>query len=228
MERDYDIDTVEDDPETYYALRITPYPNTVQKVVMVRENIVRFLNELEFLDGDCVKEYLFGQEYEDNYHFHVVFITDNEHNIKKGEWIKKFKNFLYDIFDVPGDKKGNPTYALEFSRDRVKTLCYAVKDGDYESSPGWYKLANQAYELSNPKKSSMRKALADISDRFMTGHLSEQNAWIELGMSRADLGLPLSIKWIDEMIMSLKAKKDPEFLRDYWQDRETRRAMKDM
>lgn len=198
------------DEDIHYALRLTPYPNTEGKVTWCRERLGGFI---EAVGG---QNYVFGQEYERNHHFHVVFELTK--NFTKEDKIQ-FRDFLYDTFEVPKDKKGNPTFSLEPVRKFAEALSYAVKDGDYECSEQWKDIIATAYENSHQKTHSMKSSLANLSAKYIDGEISDRELWIGLGQSRADLGIPLSIRWIDEMMFSIQCKKNPELLLEKWQDK---------
>lgn len=203
----------------YYALRLTPYPNKEVKVLYCREKIPYFI---EVISGT---NYIFGQEYEKNYHFHIVFELKEELNKEKTKFIR---DQLYTIFEVPKEKRGNPSYSLEPIRSLEKALSYAVKDGNYDSSLEWQELAIDAYENSHEKSHSLKRSLGDITDQYIKDEINDKELWIGLGQSRADLGLPLSIRWIDEMYLSIQCKKDPNKLFELWEDIETKKVLKDL
>lgn len=195
----------------YYSLRITPYPNTEAKTKFVRENIERFLKEIFAIDYIC------GQEYERNHHFHIVFSHPTD--IKGKTEINNVRDKLYAVFDVPDNKRGNATFSLEPIRKLDESLSYAVKDGNYFSSPNWEELSHTSYSNSHSKKHSLKSSLSDISQRFMDGDMNERELWIELCLSRSQLGLPLSIRWVDEMVLSYRLKKNPDLAKDMWEER---------
>lgn len=213
------MDTLSQDKH-YYALRLTPYPNTKEKTLFCRERIGSFI---ETIGGE---NYLFGQEYEKNFHFHIIFSHPNLFDTSKGDKIKSIKEILYLTFEVPKKKEGNPTYSLEEVRSLEEALCYAVKDDDYESSEQWIHIANDAHENSFSKAHSLKRSLGDLTDDYMKGEINDRQLWIGLGQSRADLGLPLSIKWIEEMTLSIQCKKDPTKLQTIWEDIEIKRQLK--
>lgn len=208
----------------YYALRLTPYPNQEEKVLYCRERIP------EFIKAISGEDYIFGQEYEDNYHFHIVFSTTEElhPDKKKDKRMTEIKECLYTTFDVPKDKRGNPTYSMEVVRSNEKAFSYAVKDGDYECSEAWREVATEAYENSHTKKHSLKSSLAKLFDKYMKDEIDDKDLWIGLGQSRAELGLPLSLRWIDEMCLSIQCKKDPNKLKELWEDIETKRVLKEL
>lgn len=201
----------------YYALRITPYPNTEAKTTFVRERIGGFIRTLGGLN------YLLGQEYERNHHFHIVFNLPSQlDNIGK----KSLRDTLYTSFEVPEEKRGNPSYSLEVVRDLDRALSYAVKGGDYESSDEWRQIAADAYENSHTKKLSMKSSLLDLTTKYMDGDINDRTLFVELGKSRAELGIPLSIRWIDEMMFSIQVKKNPDLLLEKWEERIIKEALK--
>lgn len=208
----------------YYALRLTPHPNTKEKVMYCREKIP------EFIEAVSGVSYLFGQEYENNYHFHIVFST-NDHfgtSPSKDPRAEQIRDTLYEIFEVPEDKEGNSTYSFEEVRAIDEAFPYAVKDGDYQYSEDWESVATEAYEKSYPKPKSLKTSLADLTDKYIKGEINDRLLWIGLGQSRADLGIPLSIRWIDEMLLSIQCKKDPNKLQNLWEDIEIRKQLKSM
>lgn len=200
----------------HYALRLTPYPNTDAKVDFCRKLIPGFMEAIGATD------YIVGKEYEKNHHFHIVFAYNGDEFFpqKKGD-IKttEIKELLYLTFEVPVKKEGNPTYELTLVRSLDQALSYAVKDGDYEHSLGWTDVAKEAYENSHEKKYSLKSSLADLSDKFMKDEINDKDLWIGLGQSRAELNIPLSLKWLDEMVLSIQCKKDPNKLKDLWETR---------
>lgn len=212
------MDTLKQDA-FYYALRLTPYPNKEAKVLYCREKIPHFI---EAVSG---QNYIFGQEYEKNYHFHIVFELKQELN---KETTKFVRDQLYTIFEVPKEKRGNPSYSLEPVRSLEKALSYAVKDGDYDSSEPWQELAVETYENSFTKSHSLKRSLGDLTDQYIKDEINDKDLWIGLGQSRADLGLPLSIRWIDEMFLSIQVKKDPNKLNEIWEDIETKKVLKEL
>jgi len=205
----------------YYALRITPYPNIETKVKWCRELIEGFLHSIS------AENYVFGQEYEKNYHFHIVFSTHLEIP-KKGERTDAFKEILYTTFEVSDNKKGNPTYSLEPIRSLEKALSYAVKDGDYEHSEAWSEVVQQAFENSHTKTHSLKSSLEALTDKYMKDEITDKDLWIGLGQSRAELGIPLSIRWIDEMSLSIQCRKDPNKLKELWEDRVIKEQLKSL
>lgn len=202
-----------DNSLSHYALRLTPYPNTEQKVLFCRERISTFI---EAIGGE---NYLFGQEYEKNFHFHIVFSHLEDFSTDKGEKITEIKRLLYEVFEVPKKKQGNPSYSMESVRNLEHALSYAVKDGNYEASAEWIQIAEEAHSNSFQKKFSMKRSLDDLIDQYDKGDISDRQLWIGLGQSRADLGLPLSVRWIDEMLLSIQCKKNPELLEDMWEQK---------
>lgn len=207
------------DELAYYALRLTPYPNTETKVAFCRERIGGFI---QAVGG---QNYLFGQEYERNHHFHIVFSHPDD--LTRAQKLS-IRDQLYTSFEVPQDKKGNPSYSLEPVRLITEALSYAVKDGDYDSSEEWRQVLTEAYENSHKKKHSMKSSLADLTDKYIAGEINDKDLWVGLGQTRADLGIPLSIRWIDEMMFSIQCKKNPELLKDKWDERIIREQLKSM
>lgn len=203
----------------YYALRLTPYPNKEAKVLYCREKIPYFIETVSGLN------YIFGQEYEKNHHFHIVFSLKEELTKESTKFIR---DQLYTIFEVPKEKKGNPSYSLEPVRSLDKAFSYAVKDGNYECSEEWNEVAQDAYENSHEKSHSLKSSLGSLTDQYVKCEISDRELWIGLGQSRADLGLPLSIRWIDEMFLSIQCKKDPNKLIELWEDMEVKRVMREL
>lgn len=199
--------------EYYYALRLTPQPNDKLVVDAWRSTIPDFLSII----GS--NNYLFGQEFAKNHHFHIVFSHPDEFNTKEGEFIKNFKTTLYELFNVPKNKWGNPTYELEVVRDLEHATSYAVKDGDYHYSPDWETTALEAYDRSYGKKYSLKDSISDLTDKYIRNEINEKSLWVGLGQTRADLGIPLSIRWIDEMLLSIQCKKDPNKLSELWENK---------
>lgn len=199
---------------TYYALRLTPYPNTDAKTLFCRQRIASFI---EAIGGE---NYLFGQEFEKNFHFHIVFSHPESFTISSGQKITEIKKLLYEVFEVPKKKQGNPTYSMEVVRNLEHALSYAVKDGCYEASSEWIQIAVDAYENSFEKKYSMKRSLGDLTEQYNNGVINDKQLWIGLGQSRADLLLPLSLKWVDEMLLSIQCKKDPKLLDTLWEKRQ--------
>lgn len=196
----------------YYSLRITPYPNTEAKTTEVREAIGNFMDDISAIN------WLYGQEYEKNHHFHIVFAIGSE-LVKRSKLFELFKTKLYTIFSVPDDKKGNPSFSLEPVRKLDEALSYAVKDGNFNSSSEWIELCDDAFSKSHKKKHSLKSSLADISENFMDGIINERQLWILLCQSRSELGLPLSLRWVDEMCLSLRIKKNPQLAVELWEER---------
>lgn len=201
------MDTLSKDA-IYYALRLTPYPNEEAKVMYCRDKIPSFI---EAVSGT---NYIFGQEYEKNHHFHIVFEVPEVFTKDK---IKDFTEILYTYFEVPKDKKGNPSFSLKPVKAIEKAFPYAVKDGDYDGSEGWSEVLTEAYENSFEKKYSMKSSLGSLSDKYIKDEINDEELWIGLGQSKAELGLPLSVRWINEMFLSIRCKKDPEILILLWE-----------
>lgn len=206
------------DAPYYYELRLTPYPNTESKTKFCRNLIGGFI---EAVGG---QNYIFGQEYERNHHFHIVFSSEHDMTIKKEK--DELRDLLYTTFEVPTDKKGNPTYKFSPVRALNRALCYAVKDGNYDSSEAWKQVLALAYENSHSKTLSMGRSVATLTEGFLQGEINEKTLWIELGHSRAQLGIPLSTKWMDEMLFSIKVLKNKQLLNDLWEDRIIRQQLK--
>lgn len=211
------LDALLEGNKLMYALRLTPYPNTAEKAQWVGDRIG------SFVEAAGAEDYIFGQEFERNHHFHIVFSIVDE---LSGSRLCEFKDFLYDFFEVPDNKKGNPTYSLDLVRDKTKALCYAVKDGRYSSSERWVQLVSLAYKNSKTKKHSMKSSLSNLIDDYIDGHINDRDLWVGLGQARAELGLPLSIRWIDEMMFSIQCKKDPELLIQKWEERIIKSSLK--
>lgn len=208
----------------YYTLRLTPYPNTKEKVLYCRNKFVEFFETISSLN------YLFSQEFGPNHHFHCVF-SMNEYNgtdTKKDPWAVVVRDVLYKIFEVPKDKKGNTSYSLEEVRSIEEAFSYALKEGDYECTEEWETAVAEAFAKSYKKKHSLKSSLADLTDKFIKDEINDRDLWIGLGQSRADLGIPLSIRWIDEMLLSIQCKKDPTKLKDLWEDMEIKKQLKSM
>lgn len=214
--------TIQDLPTTdqfYYSLRLTPYPNTDLKTQFCQDRIESFLMSLS------IKSYLYGREYEKNHHFHIVFSSPIE--LKKYD-ITVLRDSLYSHFDVPEEKKGNATYSLESVRNLEQALAYAVKDGCYGSSGNWDSIANQAFEASFTKVHSVKSSLSDLSNKFINNQITEKELWISLGKTRAELGIPLSLRWMDEMLFSIQVKKDPSILEEKWEDKIIKEHLKQL
>lgn len=200
----------------HYALRLTPYPNNETKVNLCRVLVPEFMNAIGASD------FILGKEYEKNHHFHIVFSYNGDEFFpqKKGDTkTAEIKELLYTTFEVPDDKKGNPTYSLEPVRSLDEALSYAVKCGDYDYSSEWEDVAREAYQNSYEKKHSLKSSLADLTDKYIKGDINDRDLWIGLGQTRAELGIPLSLRWVDEMTLSIQCKKDPTKLRDLWEFR---------
>lgn len=204
---------------SYYSLRLTPYPNTEEKVDYCRNRIEEFILGMEAQSFVC------GQEYENNHHFHLVFSVSSKNKNEEKLWINSFRDNLYLSFDVPKEKKGNPTYSLELVRNLDRALSYAVKDGDYFSSEDWAETVEIAYANSKPKKRSMKSSIAYIAERFEKNEINEDQVHYELCMSRGDLMIPLNLKWVEEMILSLNCRKDPEYARELRRQQKLRVAI---
>lgn len=212
---------MEDHQLYYYEMRMTPYPNNEYMIRQYRELVPRFIEEVGGIN------YLLGQEYEQNYHLHIVF----SHMAFFGEKKKcpkkdEIRDIYYSMFQVPQEKKGNPSFKLDPVRNLEKALSYAVKDGNYEASAEWIQIAEEAYSSSYKKKHSMKRSLGDLIDQYEKGEINDQELWCGLGQTRADLNLPLSIRWIDEMVLSIRCKKNPELLRFMWDEREQNKKEK--
>lgn len=199
----------------YYALRLTPHPNTVENVSSCRAKVPQFMLSIEAIDYVC------GQEFEKNHHFHIVFSHSDEFDpqSKHSQQVDDIKESLYSIFDIPKDKRGNPSYSMEVVRDLEKALSYALKEGDYIYSDDWEQVAADSYENSHTKTHSLKSSIIDLSDKFIRDEINEKQLWVCLGQTRADLGIPLSLRWIDEMLLSIQCKKDPNMLSDLWEQR---------
>lgn len=210
------IEAIGDDE--LYALRITPYPNTPSKTQSVRDGLGDFIQSL----GG--RNYVVGQEYERNHHFHIVFSTQVDYTDRLNK--SQLRDSLYTTFDVPEDKKGNPTFSLEPVRDARKALMYAVKDGDFFFTDEWSELIQRAYETSYGKPQSMKRSLASLTEAYMKGEINDRTLWISLGQSRADLGLPLSLRWVDEMTFSIRCKKNPDLLVQKWEEISLKEALR--
>lgn len=201
----------------YYEMRMTPYPNNEFMIHRYRELVSRFIEVIGGID------YLLGQEYENNYHLHIVF----SHPLlfaqkKKCPKAEEIRDIYYTMFEVSKEKKGNPSYELKPIRNLNKALSYAVKDGNYEASSEWIQIAEEAYEKSFKKKHSMKRSLQDLIQQFEEGDIDDKQLWIGLGQTRAELGLPLSVRWIDEMVLSIRCRKDPNLLETMWIARENK------
>lgn len=201
-----------------YALRITPYPNTEPQVAFVRSELPKFMESLGSVN------WLFGKEYEDNHHFHIVFsIRDGELSKKKSKSKKDFTELLYSTFRAPEDKRGNAFFSIEPVRDIDKATAYAVKDGDFETSAEWEELANDASERSFQKSHSMKSGLAKIAEQFCKNEINEEEAFVQLWLLRSELMATVKVADLDGYILSFKGLKDPEFPREFWRQREIKR-----
>lgn len=205
----------------HYEMRMTPYPNNEYMIKEYRDKIPKFIEDIGAID------YLFGQEYEQNYHLHLVF-SHKEQFAEKKKCDKKeeIRDIYYSLFQVPKDKKGNPSFKLDPIRNLEKALSYAVKDGNYEASAEWIQISEEAYEKSFKKKHSMKRSLGDLIERYDRQEINERQLWVGLGQTRADLCLPLSIKWIDEMVLSIQCRNNPELLRDLWEQKVIKESLR--
>lgn len=200
-----------------YALRLTPYPQTIIKDDFVRERIPEFI---EAIGGD---NYLLGREIAGNIHYHIVFHSSDALTSKD------IKDILYTTFEVPEDKIGNTTFSMEEVRDFDKACRYALKDGDIECSENWEEFMEIHYASSKKKPTSYKGLLADLYVRFENNEINERDLWIEMVQSRAlfgDVPLGVNIRQIDEMFLAFKIRKDPQLAIQMWEDKEINRVLK--
>lgn len=197
----------------FYALRLTPYPNTEHNVRLWRETIP------DFMDNIRAQDYIYGQEYERNYHFHVVFYTHYPIKEQKDNFEEFIETHLYPFFSVLPEKKGNPTFSLQPVRSLDKALPYAVKDGDFIASPNWTELSLDVYANSHQKHHSVSRSIKDLTQRYKDKELSEKQLFCELCYIRAELGLGLKIQDIDAMVLSIKVACDRTIPEKIYEDR---------
>lgn len=210
---------VPEDTVYYYELRLTPYPNTKQHTLTTRSRIA------PFIESQGGHSWLFGQEFEENYHFHIVFASDDRTlGLKKSANKKRFIEQLYSFFEVPQDKKGNPTFKLDNIRDLDKAMAYAVKDGDYSSSMDWETDAEEAYSRSFEKHHSLKRSINTLTEDFIDNKINEKGLFVGLCNMRAELRLGVRINQIDEQVLSIKMLKDPELAGRIWEDREIKKS----
>lgn len=190
----------------YYTLRLTPYPQNSVKDAFVRGRIDEFLN----MNGSL--GYLYGRETTKNIHYHMVFEVDGELDVKK------FRDNLYESFEVPNDKRGNTSYSLKEVLDFQKACAYAVKDGDISSSIGWTEQLRASKKISKKKKQSSKELMADLQSRFNNNEINERRLWIELVIGRAYLGIPHRTTTINEIVEMMKINKNPEeYATELWE-----------
>lgn len=196
----------------YYAMRLTPYPQTQEKDDIVRSNIPVFLKNI----GS--KDYLYGRETAKNMHYHIVFLVQEV--IDK----KLFKDVLYQDFQVPQDKIGNTTFSLEEVRDFDKATAYAVKDGDVGSSLSWIDLVKSATARSKKKKQSTKSLMEDLQSRFNQNIINERTLWLELAQGRAYLNIPHKSSTINDIVETMKINKNPDYAIELWEKEELRKT----
>lgn len=190
-----------------YALRLTPYPQTQVKDDFVRERIPEFI---EMIGGT---NYLLGRETAINIHYHIVFESPIELTSRL------IKDRLYLIFDVPDDKRGNPTFSMEEVRDFARACQYATKDGDIECTEDWKDIMEDAFAKSKKKPQSYKSALEELFLLFNDGQVNERTLWINMVKLRAEWKLPINLRQIDELVLSAKIRKNPQLATEIWEER---------
>lgn len=196
--------------EHLYALRFTPYPQTSKKDEFVKS---RFAHLMEVIEA---KDWLYGRETTKNIHYHFVIQFKKE--VKSNE----IKELIYTVLEVPLDKIGNASFSMVEVREQEKALSYAVKDGDYKCSEGWKEITEDAFRKSKKKPQSLKDFMGDLWSRFEVGELNSRSLWIELIQGRAEMGLPVNLRNIDDMVLSFQIRQNPRLAIDIWEERNTK------
>lgn len=114
----------------WFALRLTPHPNDVATMAYYWMRMKEFAQHLFIMYGTFWM--IWGQEKENNHHFHLVFNVRLNPDTTDNVFRKQFRETLYTYWSPPEDKRGNAFYSLELVRDKDKALSYAVKDGRWD------------------------------------------------------------------------------------------------
>lgn len=163
-------------------------------------------------DGTFSK-YIIGFELN---HFHVCLVVRVKDGWLEGSKHKKLRDWVNNEIRPLVHKTGRFNYSISVAKTEKQLAKYTVKDGNYVYK-GFTATEVKKFEISSFRKGkgTYNQEKSDITERYMEDKIGDAEFFERMLKLNSDYGYSSYINHMRAYHITKKAKKDPEWRRQY-------------